>query len=106
MGQQPPGTHPQAIELPRLTHEGNPSPPKRMRLSTAFLFPDFPKKNVERWHVKAINSIVYNLDRLNCQNMEKRFVEKIGNCSAFGIVAIWCDLHKTSIYAQNTAPQD
>jgi hypothetical protein len=106
MGQQPPGTHPQAIELPRLTHEGNPSPPKRMRLSTAFLFPDWPKKNDECWHEKAIASIIYNLNNLNSQNMEKRFVQKIGNCSAFGIVAIWCDLHKTTIYAENTAPPE
>jgi hypothetical protein len=65
-----------------------------------------PEKNDERWQEKAIASIIYNLNRLNSQNMEKRFVQKIGNCSAFGIVAIWCDLHKTSIYEQNTAPPE
>jgi hypothetical protein len=71
---------------------------KHMRLSVAFLFPDLPEKNDGCWHEKAIASIIYNLNSLNSQNMEKRVVKKIGNCSAFGLVAIWCDFHKTSIY--------
>jgi hypothetical protein len=90
------GAHPQQGDVE--------SSSKRIRMSTAFLFPDFPKTKCVGWHELGIQSIIGKLSKMKINGMDDAFVQKIGTNSAFSIVAIWCDKWKDEIYEPETDP--